>query len=178
MARLLAAVAVLLVSVPAVAEPDPPLPAEARACVAELTRARADVNRRRVGRLAGTIDAFPPVDRPARRTSPRVKPMPAFKRHGWSAHFELQRHDLPEYYYVDVLDLRDDRGAWASVPTDDTWACRETQSDDQRNAQCVLVRGDRVAVVRATHWRRRTPARIAAYLEAFRAATERCLASP
>jgi hypothetical protein len=173
MSRLLLALAALVVSVPAAA--DPALPPEATACVAELRKARHAFNQRKLGRLAGTIDAQPAIDRPARPSTRGLKGVPAFKRHAWSAHVDIQRYHIPEYYYVDVLDVRDDGGAWAQLATADTWSCREQRSNDQLDADCVLVRGDRVAVVRAIHWHRRPPARIAAFLDGFRAATERCL---
>jgi len=173
MSRFLIALAAMLV--PAASSAQPAMPAEATACVTELREARHALNQRKLGRLAGSIDGYGPVDRPPRPPTARREGRPGFERHGWSAHVDIQRRHIPEYYYVDVLDVRDDRGGWASLTTGDVWTCRELRSRDQHNLECVRVRDDRVAVVRVIHWHRRAPPRIAAFVDAFRAATERCL---
>jgi hypothetical protein len=71
--------------------------------------------------------------------------------------------------------VRDDRGAWRDV-AQPGWACTTSRRGRQRDATCVVRRGDRLAVVRAIAWRR-SP-RVDAYLRELAVATEACLAAP
>ena len=172
----IAALAASLVSViparPAAAQPLPP---EAARCEAALAGARDDLARTHRMFRSTTVEGLAPEVRPTIQGGPGRKATPGFVRHGWGAGAELQRLRVPEYYYVDVVDRRDDQGDWAALAGDDTWRCRDRASGAQHNLDCARRRGTHVAIVRATHWRRATPRHVAAYLVAFKAATEVCL---
>lgn len=176
----LAVIAVTMIaSASAAADPAPPspsLPPEAEACAAALRGARDRVARVNRAFRGARVDGLGPVVRAPTRGGPRVKPTPGFVRHGWGASVDLQRMAVPEYFYVDVVDLRDDRGGWAAIAGDDAWACTVRDSGDQHNVDCVRRRGDHVAIVRAIHWHRVSPRHVEAYLAAFREAGEACLA--
>lgn len=117
-------------------------------------------------------DAVGPVDTPA-QGSPGMMPTPPVKRLGSAVRFDLQLRSVPEYFYADVIDVRDDHGDWAPTAGDGEFACVTHKSGKQHNVHCVMRRGDHLAVVRAIHWRR-SP-RVAPYLRAFQAAATRCL---
>lgn len=103
-------------------------------------------------------------------------------RAGSIAGFDMQ---LPiDKLYVHVLELRDDGGSWAPVaPQPDVWATR-TQADKsgplserQTNVDAVKRNARRIAVVRAIHWGA-PRGYLQRYLDAFKAASDRCLELP
>ncbi|MBL8625999.1 MAG: hypothetical protein JNK64_32085 [Myxococcales bacterium] len=171
-----AAVALVAVVAPAGAAPATPVAATSEAwatgCAAAVDGAAARIGQRHRAFAGVRADVLPPIDRPATRSGRMWTP--PVRRHGWGVGWSLQLA-VPEYFYVDLIDVRDDRGGWQAV-AQAAWACATTRRGSQRDTECVVRRGERLAVVRAIAWRRST--RVDAYLRELAVATEACLAAP
>lgn len=156
-------IALVAAAAPAVAAPATPVAATtseawATTCATAIDDAAARIGQRHRAFAGVRADVLPPIDRPATRRgrmwTPRVR------RHGWGVGWSLQLA-VPEYFYVDLIDVRDDRDGWLAV-AQPTWTCATTRQGRQRNTVCVVRRGERLVVVRAIAWRR--SARVDAYL--------------
>jgi hypothetical protein len=170
----LALIASLAVGTHADTAPAPPPPDPwAIACGEAMTTART--------RLAKTHKAFKtadvmvqgPIDLPA-RSVPKGLSLPPVFRAGSAVHFSLQLRNVPEYFYADVIDARDDKDRWSSHAGAGRWTCVESRSGTQRNNVCAMRVDDRIAIVRAIFWRAKAP-RPAAYVAAVKHAAEACL---
>lgn len=147
----------------------------AETCGDGLTAAGASAGRTHRLFRGVVADVLSPIDLPSRgREGGRTKPLPPVRRVGWSAHWSAQDLRRPEYFYLDVVDVRDDRGGWDKLAGRGTWACTGASPDGTGPGfTCVQRRGDRLAVVRALAWRR--SARVEAYRATLLPAAEACL---
>lgn len=145
-------------------------------CARSLDDAARELGRRHRAfrRLTATVvPRVPPPRVTVSRTGRPLKPVPVRVRHAPLVSWSLQYLGVPEYFYVDVLDLRDDERGWAEVAGDGAWACSTRTLGDQVDRDCAQRRGGRLAVVRAIYWGR-SP-RAADYEAAFTRASARCL---
>lgn len=161
------------------AEPPPsatPEGAWAGRCAASLDVANAALGRR-FRRLRGyRASALPPINRAAGPRAPGTKASPAEFRAHWSASADLQPHEKPEHFYVDVGYVVDHSQGFVPA-TDQAWSCKFTQGDrKRRDAICVQRLGDRYGVARAITWGAAAP--VDAFVAAFKVAVGRCLADP
>ncbi|MBA3456431.1 MAG: hypothetical protein H0T42_25270 [Deltaproteobacteria bacterium] len=150
-------------------------PAEpwAVACGEAMTAARARVAKVHTAFKRASVSVAGPVDLPA-RSQRGGKPFPPVHRAGSAVHVDLQLRHLPEYFYTDVIDVRDDKGGWASGAGDGAWSCHERRSDSQRNLVCTMRVDEHIAIVRSIRWRA-TSARVTAYMAAFQDAGAQCV---
>jgi hypothetical protein len=172
-----ALVALVAAGPPAVAAPAgavvaPTSEAWATSCAAAVDGAAARIGQRHRAFAGVRADVLPPIDRPATRSKRSWSP--PLRRHAWGVGWSLQGV-VPEYFYVDFIDVRDDRDGWQDV-AQPAWTCATTRSGRQRDTRCVVRRGERLAIVRAIAWR--PSARVDAYLRELAVATDACLAAP
>lgn len=158
--------------------PGPPTDDEAWAatCARSLDDAAREVGRRHRAFRRSTATVVPRVPPPrvtVSRAGRPLKPVPARVRHAAAVTWDLQRLTVPEYFYVDVVDLGDDDGRWGDVAGDGTWACATRTHGAQVNRDCAMRRGARLAVVRAIYWGRSRG--VVDYEAAFTRAAATCL---
>lgn len=153
-------------------------PAEpwAVACGEAMTAARARVAKAHRVFKTASVDVYGPVDLPSRSGGGR-KPLPPVRRLGSAVHVNLQLLNVPEYFYTDVIDVRDDKNQWAIVAGDGSWNCRDHTSDTQRGLECTIRVDDRIAIVRSIRWTAKS-ARVTAYMKAFQEAGAVCVQRP
>lgn len=179
MSRLLACLALigsLAVGTPAYGDTPPSAPPPAPwavACGKAMTSARARLATKHEAFKAAVVTVQGPIDQPSRSLSKGLSLPPVF-RAGSAVQFDLQLLDVPEYFYTDVIDARDDRDGWSSHAGSGRWSCVESRSGQQRNHVCAMRVGDRIAIVRAISWRAKA-SRPAAYLSVVKLAAEACL---
>ncbi|MCB9572001.1 MAG: hypothetical protein H6709_07900 [Kofleriaceae bacterium] len=161
--------------------PPPPEVASTEAwpvrCAAELDAGAAVLARRDPVFAGARAIVLTPAAGPPRPRRPGILPSRGPSRHAGGVSWDLQLLDVPEYFYIDIHMRVDDDGGWAALAGDGRWACRTRGGDGQRDAQrhveCVRRHGDRIAVVRAIHWR--PSRRVARYLDVLGTAAAWCL---